>query len=144
VDLVSTLFSFAKIETPWEMHGHDLSPLLKDPGARWPHPALLAATGRKFGSDTNIIPKGEEVMHGGVPWYVMLREGNLKYVRPLITDLEELYDLRSDPEELNNLAIKPEHQATLKRLRAATIAELKRTKAGFVDRMPPVREAVKA
>jgi hypothetical protein len=45
---------------------------------------------------------------------------------------------------LNNLAIKPEHQGTLRRLRAAAIAELKRTKAGFADRMPPVREAAKA
>jgi arylsulfatase A-like enzyme len=140
VDLVSTMFSFARIETPWEMHGHDLSPLLKDPGMRWPHPVLLAATGQKFGSDTTMIPKGEEVLHGGVPWYVMLREGNLKYVRPLITDLEELYDLRADPEELNNLAVKQEHRATLRRLRAAAIAELKRTKAGFADRMPAVRE----
>lgn len=72
----------------------------------------------------------------------MLREKHVKYVRPLVSDLEELYDLRQDPEELDNLAVKPEHQATLRRLRAATIAELRRTKAGFVDRMPPVREAV--
>jgi arylsulfatase A-like enzyme len=72
----------------------------------------------------------------------MLRERHLKYVRPLVHDLEELYDLRSDPEELNNLAVKPEHQATLKRLRAATIAELQRTNAGFVNRLPAVREAV--
>jgi arylsulfatase A-like enzyme len=70
----------------------------------------------------------------------MLRERHLKYVRPLIHDLEELYDLRSDPDELNNLAVKPEHQATLRRLRAAAIAELRRTKAGFVDRMPAIRE----
>ena len=68
----------------------------------------------------------------------------LKYVRPLIPDLEELYDLSKDPDELNNLAVKPEHQATLKRLRAATIAELKRTKAGFVDNMPAVREPIPA
>ena len=68
---------------------------------------------------------------------------NLKYVRPLITDLEELYDLDKDPDELDNLAIKPAHQATLKRLRAKAAAELKRTKANFADRMPPIREFVK-
>ncbi len=79
-----------------------------------------------------------------VPWYVMLREGRLKYVRPLIHDLEELYDLRTDPEELDNLSVKKEHQATLRRLRAATIAELRRTRCGFVDRMPAVKEAFPA
>jgi hypothetical protein len=39
---------------------------------------------------------------------------------------------------VDNLAVNPEHQETLKRLRA--IAELRRNKAGFVDRMPAVRE----
>jgi arylsulfatase A-like enzyme len=141
VDLVPTMFQFAGIQTPWPMHGHDLSPLLKNPGADWRHPAMLVATGQKFGSDTNVIPQGKDAFHGDVPWYVMLREGHLKYVRPLINDYEELYDLRRDPEELNNLAVKSEHQETLRRLRAAAIGELKRCKAGFVDRMPAVRQS---
>ena len=144
-DLPPTMFAFAGLKLPWEMHGHDLTPLLKDPSRAWPHPVLLAATSHFFGSDTDKIPTDEEhILHAGVPWYVMLREKHLKYVRPLITDLEELYDLIQDPEELNNLAVKPEHQATLKRLRAATIAELRKTKCRFVDKMPPVREAVRA
>ncbi len=142
VDLVPTMFRFAGLELPWEMHGRDLTPLLKDPDAEWPYPVLLVATGLKFGSDTNVIPTGKDAFHADVPWYVMLREKHLKYVRPLIHDLEELYDLRKDPNELDNLAVKPEHQATLKRLRAATIVELKRTKAGFADKMPAIREAV--
>ncbi|MBK9166532.1 MAG: sulfatase-like hydrolase/transferase [Bryobacterales bacterium] len=141
VSMAPTIFRFAGLDLPWEMHGQDLTPLLTNPDAEWPHPVLFAATGRKFGSDTNVIPEGEDVLHGGVPWYVMLREKHLKYVRPLVSDLEELYDLQKDPEELDNLAVKPEHQATLRRMRATTIAELRRTKAGFVDRMPPVREA---
>jgi arylsulfatase A-like enzyme len=122
------------------MHGHDLTALLENPQASWPHPVLLPATGQRFGSDTNAIPSGEEAFHNQIPWYVMLRQGRYKYVRPLVPDLEELYDLEADPEELENLAAKPEHQDTLKRMRAAMLAELRRTRAGFVDRMPPVRE----
>jgi len=123
------------------MHGRDLSPLLKNPAADWPNPAMLVATGQKFGSDTDVIPTGKEAFHADVPWYVMLRDRRYKYVRPLIHDLEELYDLQDDPEELHNLAVKAEHQSRLRRMRAAAIAELRRTKAGFVDRMPAVREA---
>jgi arylsulfatase A-like enzyme len=142
IDLVPKFFRFAGINLPWEMHGRDLSPLFKNPQANWPHPAMLTATGQKFGSDTNVIPDGKGVYHGDVPWYVMIRERRYKYVRPLIRDLEELYDMQQDPEELDNLAVKPEHRKTLVRLRTIAIAELRRSKAGFVDRMPPVREAV--
>jgi len=141
VDLVPTIFSFAGIDLPWKMHGEDLTPLLEDPQRSWPHPALLTATGQKYGSDTDTIPTGEEVMHNNVPWYVMLVEEHFKYIRPLITDLEELYDLRADPEELDNLAIKPEFRDRLVRMRELAIAELREDDAGFVDGMPAVREA---
>ncbi len=140
VDLVPTLFRFAGLELPWQMHGHDLSPLLENPQAQWPHPVLLTATGRKYGSDTDVIPTGEDVFHGPIPWYVMCRQGRFKYVRPLIAgELEELYDLREDPDELDNLAVRPEYRQQLQQLRAAAIAELRRTGAGFVDNLPPVR-----
>jgi arylsulfatase A-like enzyme len=82
----------------------------------------------------------EYEMYYGTDAAVMIRERRYKYVRPLIHDLEELYDMQQDPEELNNLAVKPEHRKTLMRLRALAIAELRRSKAGFVDRMPAVRE----
>jgi arylsulfatase A-like enzyme len=140
-DLVSTIFSFAGIREPWEMHGHDLTPLLKNPEAPWPHTTMLVATAQSFGSNTKVIPTGQEVYHGGVPWYVMIRDRRYKYVRPLVPDLEELYDLEKDPEELDNLAVKTAHQDVLKRMRAAMIAELRRTKAPFVDGMPPPKLA---
>jgi len=61
-------------------------------------------------------------------------------VRPLIAnELEELYDLRDDPDELRNLAESPQYRETLNRMRAAATAELRRTRAGFVDGMPAVR-----
>jgi arylsulfatase A-like enzyme len=140
VDLVSTMFRFAGIEQPWEMHGRDLSPLLRNPALEWSYPAMLVATGQKFGSDTNVIPQGKDAFHADLPWYVMLRDKRYKYVRPLIHDLEELFDLQEDPEELDNLAVKPQHRSRLRQMRAAAIAELRRTRAGFVDRMPAVRE----
>ena len=70
----------------------------------------------------------------------MLRDARYKYVLPLIADeLEELSDLKTDPRELDNLAIRSEHRKILQRMRARATAELRRTGAGFVDRLPPVR-----
>jgi arylsulfatase A-like enzyme len=135
------MLRFTSMRPPWEMHGRDLGPLLQNPNARWDHPAMLVATGRKYGSDTNQIPQGADAYHGEVPWYVMIRDRRYKYVRPLVNDLEELYDLDKDPEELDNLSVKAQHKTRLRQMRAQAIAELRRTRCGFVDGMPPVREA---
>ena len=139
IDLVPTFFAFAGLKQPWEMHGRDLTPLLKNPEAHWPHPTMMVSTYDHYGSATNTLPpKGE--WHNGVPWWVFLRKGDFKYIRTLEEgEIEELYDLKKDPEELNNLALDKAHDATLKEFRAATIAELKRTKAGFADKLPAVR-----
>ena len=102
---------------------------------------MLVATGQTFGSNTNAIPQGAGAFHGEVPWYVMIRDRRYKYVRPLIHDFEELYDLDTDPEELDNLAMKAERKSRLSRMLAQTITESRRTKCGFVDRMPAIREA---
>jgi len=142
VDIVPTFFAYAGIEQPWEMHGKDLTPLLEDPDAEWDRPMLLTGTGRNYGSATNVIPTGADAMHGDVPWYVMLRDGKYKYIRPLIDDIEELYDLDADPDELVNLAIQAEHRETLERMRASAVGELRRTKAGFVDNMPSIKSGL--
>ena len=42
-------------------------------------------------------------------------------------DAEELYDIRKDPDEVDNLAKSPEHQSVLKQLRADTLAFRERT-----------------
>jgi arylsulfatase A-like enzyme len=135
-DLVPTFFRFAGIDLPWEMHGHDLTPLLRDPNAAWPHPVLLTYTGDRFGSDTlTIPPRGER--RNGVPWWVLLRQGRYKYIRTLEEgEIEELYDLQDDPEELTNLALDPRHADRLKQFREAAVAELRRTGAGMVKHLP--------
>ena len=140
VDLPPTFFAYAGIDLPWKMHGHDLSPLLGETVQQWPHPAMLVHTAKQYGSDTNKIPASDDanLYHGpGVPWYVLLSQGHYKYVRNLVDgEVEELYDLEHDPDELTNLAFQPEHRERLREFRAATIAELRRTQAGFADAMP--------
>ncbi len=51
----------------------------------------------------------------------MLRQGNLKYTF-WTHDIAELYDLQTDPHEMNNLALRPEYAATSARLKAQLFA----------------------
>jgi len=142
VDLPPTFFRFAGLELPWKMHGHDLKPLLDNPQANWPHTTMLPFTADKFGANCDAVPPPPGNRHKrGIPWYLMLAQDRYKYIRTLEAgEPEELYDLLDDPEELTNLARDKSHQATVKRLRAAAIAELKRTDAKMVDSLPPVKE----
>lgn len=144
VDLPPTFFSQAGIKLPWKMHGRDLSPLLKGTNKEWPHPAMLVHTAKLYGSATDIIPGKEDsaLYHGpGIPWYVMLARGNYKYVRTLVSgETEELYDISNDPAELINLAAEPKHQQRLRQMRQEAVKELRRTDAGFVDKLPAVAD----
>ncbi|MBP88148.1 MAG: sulfatase [Planctomycetaceae bacterium] len=141
VDIVPTIFSFAGMKHPWQFHGHDLTPLLRDPKADWPHPILLTNTNRAYGSATATPPANGIDHNSGIPWYVMLRKERWKYVRALIPDaMEELYDLDEDPEELTNLAMQTASQGTLRELRQAAIEELQRNSAPFANNLPAVKE----
>lgn len=138
-DLAPTLLGFAGMEQPWPMHGHDLAPLLREPGSPWPHTTLMPFTADKFGADCDAVPPPPGNRHkSGVPWYVMVAERGWKYVRTLEAgEPEELYDLAADPGELVNLAFDPVHRATLARLREAALAELHRTGARLAETLPP-------
>jgi len=141
VDLIPTFFSFAGIKQPWKMHGHDLTPLLKDPKSKWDHPALVSFTGRNYGKDTHRIPDDPDQHYlNDVPWYVSLRKERYKYIRTLVEgEIEELYDIENDPEELTNLALSKSHAKVLQAYRRALIAELRRTDAGIVDNLPTIK-----
>ncbi len=146
-DLVPTFFAKAGIGLPWKMHGHDLSPLLQgSEAAKWGHPVLTTFTGDSYGSAASQVPReGDEnfqqklYMRGSVPWWISLVDGEKKYIRTLVAnELEELYDLKNDPEELVNLSLDPNHQDEVLRFRQMTIIELKRCEAGMADQLPPV------
>ncbi len=51
----------------------------------------------------------------------MIREGSYKYTF-WANDIDELYDLSNDPEEMHNLAAEPGHHPTVERLRATLFA----------------------
>lgn len=143
-DIPPTFFSFAGLKQPWPMHGHDLTPLLKNPGSKWPHATIMPFTGNNYGANTDSVPTGQDSRFNGIPWYVMLREGKFKYIRTLEAgEMEELYDLEADPEELTNLALGMKNSALLKRLREAAVKELKRTGAKMAANLPPVGTAAK-
>jgi hypothetical protein len=55
-------------------------------------------------------------------------------------EIEELYDLETDAEELHNLALNPEYLAKMRAMRAAMVEELKRTDCGFAEKMPQTAE----
>jgi arylsulfatase A-like enzyme len=131
-DLVATFFALGGVAAPGDLHGRDLTPLLKDPRERWPHPAFYEHTGRDFGDDVAKVlkddPKG--ATYQKVPWYTAVVQDGWKYVRYLQPGVaDELYDLGADPEELTNLAGEAKHAERLAALRRALAAELTRTAA---------------
>lgn len=142
-DIVPTIYSFAGLDLPWKMDGHDLTPVLKNAKADWPHPAMTVFTGRSYGADTEVVPTDSEtLMLSGVPWWLSLAQGHHKYIRTLIADeIEELYDLKADPEELTNLALDPKYRGQLAEMRKTLVKELKRTNAKLADNLPPVKIA---
>ena len=44
----------ARIALPWEMHGHDITPILKNPEVQWEHPVLMENTKYYYGKDTEL------------------------------------------------------------------------------------------
>lgn len=141
-DLVNLFCQTAGVTVPWKTHGRDLRPLLANPETTdWESPMLMTHTSRNYGAETDEIPTDDRLTSSsGVPWYALLRDGKYKYVRNLVAgETEELYDLDADPEELTNLASRPDQATRLRELRAKAIAELRRTDAKFVDRLPPTK-----
>lgn len=141
-DLVDLFCRTAGVTIPWKTHGRDIRPLLAEPETnKWDSPMLMTHTSRSYGAETDVVPTDARLTNSsGVPWYALLRDGRFKYVRNLVAgETEELYDLAADPDELLNLAEKPEQAERLTSLRAKTIAELRRTEAKFVDRLPPTK-----
>lgn len=63
-----------------------------------------------------------------MPWWVSITDGRYKYIRNLTPgEIDELYDIKADPEEVTNLAGQPAFDKVRKDMRAKMDAELRRT-----------------
>ena len=133
-DLIATFCALAGASAPRPLHGRDLTPLLRQPEADWPHATLFEHTGGTYGREVAQLlrERPSEATYAGVPFYAAVVQQRFKFVHYLMPgNGEELYDLQDDPEELRNLVNDPAQQDRRERLRAALAAELVRTDAGF-------------
>ncbi|MEX0324362.1 MAG: sulfatase-like hydrolase/transferase [Puniceicoccaceae bacterium] len=146
-DIVRTIHSLAEVKPGVSLDGRDLIPLLEDPtaGGSWSKlPMIQTYTVNKYDSEEieQAIREGdwESLMFDNSPSWMMLHDGRYKYTRYLAKDcIEELYDLESDPEELDNLAIRIEWKSKLWTMRLATEDAFRAKGAGFVDLLPAPR-----
>lgn len=140
-DIVRSFYSAAGLETPWDFHGRDIFPLVKNPETKLGSPMLMACTGAIYGREiAEHLENNNAQLSGGVPWWVMLRDGKYKYIRFLSNPSEEeLYDLEKDPKELTNLAGNPEHIDLLRALRQKTVDAIAKDDKAFAQNLPPLR-----
>ena len=116
IDIAPTLLELGGAPIPKSIHGRSLLPLFKDAKAPW-RTSFLTEYFLERG-----FPR--------VPTWQAVRTDRWKYIH--YTELEgmdELYDLKSDPYELNNLINQKSAQSTLKSLQAELAKLLKETGA---------------
>ncbi len=102
VDLIATLLDLGGTERPQELRGKSLLPLIA--------------------GDTSAAPPyvySECHTEGNCTGYFMIRKGDWKYLYFSYYGQNQLFNLREDPGELNNLAGKPESTSIENELYAA-------------------------
>lgn len=126
IDLVPTLLRLQSLPVPSAMQGSPL-PTVTDAAPRHAAFSEYGAGGPAFGlRDLEALAEqhGLGASLASLQWREaegrrkMIRTAQWKYVTDPMGDLDELYDLESDPDELSNLAADPAHAATICQLRS--------------------------
>lgn len=108
IDLAPTMLALAGVPVPDAMHGRSLLPLVRGEPIEWRDGFVYEAPTPALGSQPIMAA----------------RTARWKLIRTYTADdlekvaFEELYDLQSDPTEMDNLAADPAHAAMLDELRA--------------------------
>jgi iduronate 2-sulfatase len=106
VDIYPTLCDLAGLPKPKHLQGRSLKPMLDDPSAK----------GRQFAISTMIAPHTKQTGRS-------LRTDAFRYIAWEGGE-ELLYDLRTDPDELDNLATQPAQAERMIRMRERLAAHL--------------------
>ncbi|MBA4147980.1 MAG: sulfatase-like hydrolase/transferase [Verrucomicrobia bacterium] len=152
-DIIATFHTLTGLKPGIPLDGRDFSTLLKEPQRRdWnAEPMLQTYTGNFYGNAAITAALQQAKKTGnweklivyeatGIRAWMLLREGKYKYIRYMYPDyIEELYDLETDPNELQNLAVRKEHHSLLAELRLKTVKGFAARGGSFVDLLPEPR-----
>jgi N-acetylglucosamine-6-sulfatase len=113
IDLAPTIAELTGVTVPTFVDGRSLVPLLGQAGTPWRRAVLVEAFGRdeRFG----VLEIGDEPNN---PPFRALRLQDRVYIEYPDTGEREMYDLRTDPLQLQNLAADPAFAAETDRLHA--------------------------
>jgi arylsulfatase A-like enzyme len=104
IDMAPTILELAGLPVPKDMDGRSFLPLLRGEPAEW--------------RDAIFYEYYWEWNFPQTPTVFGIRTDQFKYIfYHGIWDIDELYDVVNDPEEKKNLALEPEHQNLLQKLR---------------------------
>jgi N-acetylglucosamine-6-sulfatase len=119
IDLAPTLLELAGVAVPSTMQGRSLVPLLLGKRVAWRSSFLI-----EYYSD-KVFPRMTQM------GYKAVRNQRWKYIRyNELAGMDELYDLKTDPYELNNLSNQPGTQESLARMKSELERLLQETGAG--------------
>lgn len=111
IDIAPTLLLLAQATPIDGMHGRSIVPLLKGDSGNWRQSALFEYF--------------LEQRYPNIPTWQAVRSGRWKYVHyPTLPDMDELYDLQTDPHELKNLINDPAARRALDDLRGELLSLL--------------------
>ncbi len=116
IDLAPTLMELAGVAVPATMQGRSLAPLLGGKRPAWRNSFLI-----EYYSDT-VFPRITKM------GYKAVRTGRWKYIHYLeLEDMDELYDLKTDPYEMTNLIHRPNARKALSEIKKDLERLLKET-----------------
>jgi N-acetylglucosamine-6-sulfatase len=114
IDIAPTVMDVAGLKTPRRMDGKSFLPILQGKKIPWRDAAFYEYYWERNFPHTPTT-------HG-------VRTNHYKYIHYHgIWDVDELYDLKNDPEEMANLIDSPEHQDLIKQLNSRMFEWLERT-----------------